>query len=114
MKAAWQFSFFLLAAVAVTASVSAQGTDYTKIEFTAKKVASNLYMISGSPNVDVNHPDAAGGLVGVLVGPDGIFMVDSQYAQVSEKMLGAIKKVSTAPIRYNVIMEIDTDQHVCN
>src|SRR5215475_16114825 len=114
MKAAWQFSFFLLAAVAVTASVSAQGTDYTKIEFTAKKVAPNLYMISGSPNVDVNHPGPGGGLVGVLVGPDGTFMVDSQYAQVSEKLLAAIKKISPEPIRYMANTHIHPDHTAGN
>src|SRR5215471_4663018 len=114
MKAAWQFSLFLLGAVAVTASVSAQGTDYTKIEFTAKKVAPNLYMISGSPNVDVNHPDAAGGLVGVLVGPDGIFMVDSQYAQVSEKLLATIKKISPEPIRFMANTHIHGDHTAGN
>src|SRR6478609_7924774 len=90
MKSAWQLSIVLLVSVGICISLRAQGTDYTKIEFTAKKVSSNLYMLSGSANVDVNHPDAAGGLVGILTGPEGIFMVDSQYAQVSEKLLAAI------------------------
>src|SRR5579883_1698213 len=100
MRSAWQMSLLALAAIGIAVSVRAQGTDYSKIEFTSKKVSPNLYMISGSPNVDVNHPDAAGGLVGVLTGPDGIFMVDSHYAQVSEKLLAAIKKLSPAPIRF--------------
>jgi len=91
MKSAWQLCVVTLGVVAISLSLWAQGTDYTKIDFTAKKVSSNLYMLSGSPNVDVNHPDAAGGLVGILTGPDGIFMVDSQYAQVSDKLLAAIK-----------------------
>ena len=68
MKSAWQLSIVALASMAACITLRAQGTDYTKIEFTARKVSSNLYMLSGSPNVDVNHPDAAGGLVGILTG----------------------------------------------
>jgi cyclase len=114
MKSALQLSMVLLVAVGICFTVWAQGTDYTKIEFTAKKVSSNLYMLSGSPNVDVNHPDAAGGLVGILTGPEGIFMVDSQYAQVSEKLLAAIKKVSPDPIRFMANTHIHPDHTAGN
>jgi len=71
-------------------------------------------MVSGSPNVDVNHPDAAGGLVGVLAGPDGIFMVDAQYAQVSDKLLATIKKISSEPIRFRPIQHIHGDHTAGN
>jgi glyoxylase-like metal-dependent hydrolase (beta-lactamase superfamily II) len=111
MKSTWQWT---LAAMAVTVTVWAQGTDYSKIEFTAKKVWSNLYMLPGSPNVDLNHPDAAGGLVGILTGPDGIFMVDAQYAQVSEKLLAAIRKISPAPIRFMANTHIHPDHTAGN
>jgi cyclase len=114
MKSAWYWSAAALVAAAISVSVWAQGTDYSKIEFTEKKVSSNLYMISGSPNVDVNHPDAAGGLVGVLAGPDGVFMVDAQYAQVSEKLLAAIKKISPAPIRFMANTHIHPDHTAGN
>jgi cyclase len=114
MKSAWQSAMVLLVGMGICITVWAQGTDYTKIEFTAKKVSSNLYMLSGSPNVDVNHPDAAGGLVGILTGPEGIFMVDSQYAQVSEKLLAAIKKISSDPIRFMANTHIHPDHTAGN
>jgi cyclase len=114
MKSAWQLGLVALVVLAVSVGVWAQGTDFTKIEFTSKKVSSNLYMIAGSPNVDMNHPDAAGGLVGVLAGPDGIFMVDAQYAQVSEKLLGAIKKISPEPIRFMANTHIHGDHTAGN
>jgi cyclase len=114
MKSAWSWSVVAFVAAAISVSVWAQGTDYSKIEFTANKVSSNLYMLSGSPNVDVNHPDAAGGLVGVLTGPDGIFMVDAQYAQVSEKLLAAIRKISAAPIRFMANTHIHPDHTAGN
>src|SRR5437667_319531 len=114
MKSAWQLSLVALAAGALSVSVWAQGTDFSKIEFTAKKVTSNLYMVSGSPKVDVNHPDAAGGLVGVLAGPDGIFMVDAQYAQVSDKLLATIRKISPEPIRFMANTHIHPDHTAGN
>ena len=114
MKSAWWLSLVAVAAAALSVSVWAQGTDFSKIEFTAKKIAPNLYMVSGSPNVDMNHPDAAGGLVGVLAGPDGIFMVDAHYAQVSEKLLATIKKISPEPIRFMANTHIHGDHTAGN
>ena len=117
MKSAWQLSavaFGIFVVVALSVSVRAQGTNFSKIEFTAKQITPNLYMISGSPDVDVNHPDAAGGLVGVLAGPDGIFMVDAQYAQVSEKLLATIKKISPGPIRFMANTHIHGDHTAGN
>jgi len=117
MKSAWQLSavaFGVIVAVALSVSVWAQGTNFSKIEFTAKQITPNLYMISGSPNVDVNHPDAAGGLVGVLAGPDGIFMVDAQYAQVSEKLLATIRKINPGPIRFMANTHIHGDHTAGN
>jgi len=114
MKSAWQLSAIAFAAAVLSVSVWAQGTDFSKIEFTAKQIAPNLYMVSGSPNIDVNHPDAAGGLVGVLAGPDGIFMVDAQYAQVSDKLLATIKKISSEPIRFMANTHIHGDHTAGN
>jgi cyclase len=114
MKSVWQWSLAAMAATALSVGLWAQGTDFSKIEFTSKQIAPNLYMISGSPNVDVNHPDAAGGLVGVLAGPDGIFMVDAQYAQVSEKLLAAVKKINSGPIRFMANTHIHGDHTAGN
>src|SRR5262249_46239512 len=114
MKSSWQLGAIALLALAISISIRAQGTDYSKIDFTAKKVSQNLYMLAGSPNVDVNHPDAAGGLVGVLTGPEGIFMVDAQYAQVSEKLLASIKKLSSEPIRFMANTHIHGDHTAGN
>ena len=38
----------------------------------------------------------AGGTIGVLTGPDGVFMVDSQFAPLTDKIVAAIKQISTA------------------
>ena len=87
----------------------AQGIDYAKIEFLTEKISPNLYMLSGSGGADANHPDAAGGRVGILAGPDGIFMVDSQYSQVTDKLLAAIRKISPAPLRFFTNTHVHVD-----
>src|SRR5256885_153768 len=87
---------------ALTAVVAAQGQgiDYAKIEILTEQVARNLYLLSGSAGADPGHQDAAGGRIGVLAGPDGIFMVDTQYAPLTDKVVAAIRKISPAPIRF--------------
>jgi glyoxylase-like metal-dependent hydrolase (beta-lactamase superfamily II) len=92
--------FSLLALILVGVNLFAQGIQYDKIEIKTEKIAPNLYMLSGSENVDPGHPDGAGGRIGVLAGPDGIFMVDSQYLQIGDKVLAAIRKIDNGPIRF--------------
>jgi glyoxylase-like metal-dependent hydrolase (beta-lactamase superfamily II) len=108
MKSAWTFAAF---AVALSTSAWAQGDgrDYSKIQILTEKIAPNLYLLSGSAGTDPAHEDAAGGRIGILTGPDGIFMVDAQYAQLTDKVLAAIRKVSPAPIRYLVNTHVHGD-----
>src|SRR5262249_47371091 len=84
--------------------------NYAKIEILTEQYTPNLYMLAGAPgDADPNHPDGAGGRIGLLVGPDGIFMVDSQYEQVTAKVLAAIRKISPQPLRYltNTHLHVD-------
>jgi glyoxylase-like metal-dependent hydrolase (beta-lactamase superfamily II) len=83
--------------------------DFTKVEIASEKFGPNLYMLSGSAGLDANHQDAAGGRIGVLAGPDGVFMVDAQYAPLTDKIVAAIKRISPAPIRYLVNTHIHID-----
>jgi cyclase len=111
MKSSRQFPLMALAALALSAGAWAQGpgTDFSKIDITAEKIAPNLYMLSGSAGSDPAHQDAAGGRIGVLAGPDGIFMVDAQYAQLTDKVVAAIKQISPAPIRFMVNTHLHVD-----
>ena len=100
------FASLVLLAIAA----HAQTINYAKIEILTEQYTPNLYMLAGAPgDADPNHPDGAGGRIGLLVGPDGIFMVDSQYEQVTGKVLAAIRKISTEPIRYltNTHLHVD-------
>jgi len=94
-------SYFALATLAATATFAlAQGqTDYSKVEIKTHKLADNFYTL-----------EVQGGVIGVLTGPDGVFMVDSQFAPLSNKIAAAIKQVSNgAPIKFMVNTHVHGD-----
>ncbi len=100
----------LLVMAVLCASAYCQTINYAKIAILTEQYTSNLYMLAGAPgDADPNHPDGAGGRIGLLTGPDGIFMVDSQYEQVTDRVLSAIRKISPQPIRYLVNTHLHSD-----
>jgi glyoxylase-like metal-dependent hydrolase (beta-lactamase superfamily II) len=112
MTSAWPLA--ALASAALAASASAQVMDFGKVEIITEQLAPNVYMLSGSAGIDPSHEDAAGGRIGVLAGPDGVLMIDSQYAQLGDKVLAAVRRISTAPIRYLVNTHIHRDHTAGN
>jgi glyoxylase-like metal-dependent hydrolase (beta-lactamase superfamily II) len=116
MKLTKQSSVAVVAAAAIswTTWMQGQGIDYAKIEILTEKLAPNLYMLAGSAGADPGHQDAAGGRIGVLAGPDGIFMVDAQYAQITDKVAAAIRKISPEPIRFLVNTHVHPDHTAGN
>src|ERR1700761_2063426 len=97
------------AAVTITALAVAQGPgiNYAKVQFIPQQLAPNVYILTGSPGADAGHPEAAGGRIGVLAGPEGVLMVDATYAPLSDKLAAAIKQINPGPIRFL----IDTHYH---
>src|SRR4026209_1047016 len=69
-----------------------------QIKVTAK-MSPNLFVLHGSEGLDPAHPDASGGRVMVLFGPDGVLMVDTENRQVAEKTLAAIRAFTDGPIK---------------
>ncbi len=74
-----------------------------------EKLAPNLYTLHGSAGLDPTHPDAAGGRVEVLFGPDGVLMVDTEDPQLAAKTLDTIRTFSSAPIKIVVNSHIHPD-----
>ena len=114
MRLPRQSSLLAAAAVAAAWSAWAQGIDYAKIQILTEKIAPNLYILSGSAGADPAHEDAAGGRIGVLAGPDGIFMVDAQYAQITDKVVAAIRQIGSEPIRFLVNTHVHGDHTAGN
>ena len=58
------------------------GPDFSKVEIKTNRVTDNFYTLDGQ-----------GGRIGVLAGPQGVLMVDTQFAPLSEKIVAAIKQI---------------------
>jgi cyclase len=78
----------LLFLCAMPAGAAAQ-TDFSKVEIKATPVAGNVYMLQG-----------AGGNIGVSVGPDGILIVDDQFAPLADKIRAALKGLNQGKLRF--------------
>jgi len=63
----------------------AQQQDFSKVEVKSQPVAGHVHMLTGS-----------GGNIGVSVGPDGILIVDDQYAPLADKIRAALKSLDNA------------------
>jgi cyclase len=63
--------------------------DLSKVEIKATKVAGNVHMLEG-----------AGGNIGVSVGPDGILIVDDQFAPLADKIKAALKTLGEGKLKF--------------
>jgi glyoxylase-like metal-dependent hydrolase (beta-lactamase superfamily II) len=86
-----------LAAIASAATLFAgtamaqQPVDWDKIQIKTTDLGNRTYMLEGQ-----------GGNITVAVGSDGIIMVDTQFAPLSDKIKAAVKAISPLPIKYIV------------
>jgi cyclase len=74
---------FLSTLLLLSGVVSAQPADLSKVQVTPLPVAGNVHMLEG-----------AGGNIGVSVGPDGILIVDDQFAPLVPKIRAALGKLT--------------------
>ncbi len=78
------------AAILCSGSPQAQNTiDFAAVKIEAQQVRDNIYMLTGS-----------GGNLGVLTGSEGAILIDDQYAELSEKIVAAIAKLTDKPVRF--------------
>jgi glyoxylase-like metal-dependent hydrolase (beta-lactamase superfamily II) len=85
---------------------SPPATDFTRAEIKISKLADNLSRLAAQ---GVTGVAGQGGAVGVLDGPDGVLMVDSQFAQLTDKVVAAIRQISDRPIRLLVNTHVHGD-----
>lgn len=77
----------LLTAVALP--LTAQMADLSKVQIRSTSLGHGLHMLEG-----------AGGNIGVSTGPDGVVVVDDQFAPLTPKIEAAIRALSKDPIRF--------------
>ena len=66
-----------------------QEPDWSKVQIKSTKIAGNVYMLEG-----------AGGNIGVSVGPDGILIVDDQFAPLADKIRASLKTLNQGKLRF--------------
>ncbi|ARV09454.1 MBL fold metallo-hydrolase [Winogradskyella sp. PC-19] len=74
-----------------TTSIGFAQSRFDSVEIKSEKLSDNVYVLFG-----------AGGNIGVSVGEDGVFVIDDQFAPLSEKILAEIKKLSDKPLKFLV------------
>jgi cyclase len=88
----------LVAALAVSTAQAQQAVDYSKVEIKTTRIADNFHTLEGQ-----------GGTISVLTGPDGVLLVDGQFAPLTDKLVAAIRKLSDQPIRFLVNTHVHGD-----
>jgi cyclase len=89
----------LCAAIVLAAATAApaQEQDFSKVEIKTAQLAPNLYLLQG-----------AGGNMTAAVGPEGVLLVDTEYAALADKIRAALKSLGAEQaVRY----VIDTHYH---
>jgi cyclase len=72
--------------------------DFSKVVIKPHQVSGNVYYLEGD-----------GGNVGVLVGDEGVLMIDDQFAPLTERIIAAVKGLSTKPVRMLVNTHVHGD-----
>jgi glyoxylase-like metal-dependent hydrolase (beta-lactamase superfamily II) len=62
---------------------------FEQVRVAATQVTDHVYMLTG-----------AGGNIGLSVGGDGAFLIDDQYAPLTEKIAEAVAEITDEPIRF--------------
>ena len=70
----------------ITASLA---QDFDAVKIKTKKLSESIYMLEGS-----------GGNIGVCIGEDGTFIIDDQFAPLTEKITAEIEKITPKPVQF--------------
>jgi len=72
-------------------AVAQQNQNFDNVQIHIQPTQGNVYMLVG-----------AGGNIAVQIGKDGVLVVDTEFPQLSDKIIAAIRTLSKEPIRYIV------------
>jgi glyoxylase-like metal-dependent hydrolase (beta-lactamase superfamily II) len=80
---------FLPVWIAAAAAAALAQQNFDNVQIHVEPVKQNVYLLAG-----------AGGNTTVQVGPEGVLMVDTQFAPLAPKIMAEIRKLSTGPLRW--------------
>ncbi|GAA4362753.1 MBL fold metallo-hydrolase [Kangiella marina] len=78
-----------LALTTVTPTVMAHGEKQPEVTIKAQQLSDGLYVLFGQ-----------GGNIGLSVGDDGVYIIDDQYAPLTDKINAAIDDISDQPVKF--------------
>ncbi|HEY0431258.1 MAG TPA: MBL fold metallo-hydrolase [Pyrinomonadaceae bacterium] len=84
-----QFLILVIFMLSLCGAHATSAQDFSKVEIKVTKVAGNVYMLEGM-----------GGNIGVSVGPDGILIVDDQFAPLADKIKAALKTLGEGKLKF--------------
>jgi len=87
------------------AGAFAQGLDFAAIELETVEISTGLYVLMGGP---------AQGNIAVSIGSDGIFLVDTMYGPMHDKIIAALAALGDQPVRYVVNTHMHGDHTAGN
>lgn len=73
----------------LVAAIPVRGQGMDDVEIETIEVADGVYMLMGR-----------GGNIGVSVGDDGVFLIDDQFAPLTDEILGAIGEITDESVRF--------------
>jgi len=90
--------FAALFVCTATLAYAQAAQDFSQVQIKPTRITDKFYTLEGQ-----------GGMIGVLFGPDGVFMVDTQFAPLSDKIAAAIKQLTPQPIKFVVNTHVHGD-----
>ena len=91
-------AFALILVLPLASGPAAAQDDLSDVEITIHPVSGNVSYIEGR-----------GGNIGLFIGEDGVFLIDDQYAPLTDRIVAAIREVSDEPIRFLVNTHMHPD-----
>lgn len=81
----------LLSCLGLTTALLTAQPNFDQVQITSEQLSDNVYVLFG-----------AGGNMGLVVGDQYAYLIDDQYAPLSEKILAAVGAITGKPLRYVV------------
>lgn len=95
----WMVGSSLTAAMLlVTASAHAQNDDFASVQIVPHDIAGKVHYLEGR-----------GGNIGLLIGDEGVVMVDDQFAPLTDKIVAAIRTMTDKDIRFLINTHVHPD-----
>jgi glyoxylase-like metal-dependent hydrolase (beta-lactamase superfamily II) len=91
-------AILFVAAMLVAASAAAQDDDFASVQIVPHDIKGKVHYLEGR-----------GGNIGLLIGDDGVVMVDDQFAPLSEKIVAAIRSMTDKDIRFLINSHVHPD-----